>query len=76
LQGKSKEAIEELKLALRANPDDPSSLHNLAVALAREGRLQDAVTAAERAYAVDPSRAGLRQMLDQLRRELAAARQR
>ena len=76
MQGKLEEAIDQLRLALKANPNHASSLHHLAVALASEGQLEEALILAERAYALDSSRPGLSQTLDQLRKDVAAARQR
>jgi tetratricopeptide (TPR) repeat protein len=76
LEGRVKEAIKELRVALTANPEDAASLYHLAVALALEGRIEEAVAAAERAFAIDPNQPNLKETLDRMRRDLAAARKR
>lgn len=76
MQGKLAEAINQLRLALKANPDHAPSLHHLAVALANEGQFEEALTLAQRAYAIDSSQPGLKQTLDQLKKDLAAKKKR
>lgn len=58
--GKSAEAIAPLRRALRSNPNWIACLQNLGVALARTGRIEQAIGYLEKARDLEPESAGIR----------------
>ncbi|HVV02506.1 MAG TPA: tetratricopeptide repeat protein [Verrucomicrobiae bacterium] len=53
-EGKTAEAMDEYRKALRINPEDPGTLNNMGTALARQGDLKNGVQAYESALRSDP----------------------
>lgn len=57
-QGDFDAALTSYRLALRAQPNDPKILQNIAIAYSRVGRLEDAIRSYRRALEVAPEVAG------------------
>lgn len=53
-EGKLDEAVAEYRAALKEAPDDPESLHALAMALSHQEKLDEAIEAAKRLIEVAP----------------------
>jgi tetratricopeptide (TPR) repeat protein len=68
--GEHEAAVQAYRGLLALRPGYPPALNNLAFALARMGRLEEAEAYAEQALAADPGDARYRDTLDGIRREL------
>ena len=72
LEGNLKRADDYLGMALRACPEEPAFLNNLAIVRMRQGKLSEALELSDRALALRPDRDDLRLTNEEIRRRSAA----
>ncbi len=73
VQGKSTEAVNHFREALRLNPSFVGALCNLGNAMATQGKLRDAIAYFSKALHLNPGDTQIRQYLERTQRKLAKA---